>query len=339
MTDPTGWRIYTGAGVQHDRIAELPGPPDWRDFGGTKLSENSELDQAALDPRANVDKRARTYRPEPNVVDLVNAAMLLRRPLLVTGQPGVGKTTLALSIAWELKLGPVLHWPITSRAQLAHGLYRYDAVGRLQDANLRRTRQGGPPVDDAGAYITLGPLGTALVARDRPRVLLIDEFDKSDIDLPNDLLNVLEEGQFKISQLVRERSADPVRVTTDDGGFAYVQGGVVRCREFPIIIITSNGERSFPDAFLRRCIQATIPEPNEDRLKEIVRTQLGEEALERCDESLVQRFLARRRQGAALPTDRLLNAVHLAMTGLTGDEHKRMQVAIALIDSPEPGDR
>jgi MoxR-like ATPase len=337
VTEGSDWLIYTGAGEPHDRIADLPPPPDWRDFGGAVLPGNSELDAAAADPRANVEKRARNYRPEPSVVDKVNAAMYLRRPLLVTGKPGVGKTTLALSIAWELKLGPVLHWPITSRARLAPGLYQYDAVGRLQDANLRRMRQGGPPVDDAGAYITLGPLGTALVARDRPRVLLIDEFDKSDIDLPNDLLNVLEEGQFTIPELIREQSAEPVRLTTDDGGSVSVQGGVVRCSAFPIIIITSNGERTFPKAFLRRCVTAEIPEPTEERLEEIVRTQLGPDALARSGQ-LLQIFLAQRRLGAAPPTDRLLNAVYLAMTALAEDDDQRLQMAKTLIEDQGPGD-
>jgi hypothetical protein len=89
--------------------------------------------------------------------------MYLRRPLLVTGRPGTGKSSLALSIAWELQLGSVLSWAITSRSQLHQSLYRYDAVGRLQEANLRRLGQEGPPVTSAGPYITLGPLGTALV--------------------------------------------------------------------------------------------------------------------------------------------------------------------------------
>lgn len=331
MTDSPPWYIYTGAGVPHDGIERLPDPPEWRDFQGPLLPGNSDLDAAATDPRANVDVRARNYRPDPSVVGVVNAAMLLRRPLIVTGKPGVGKTTLALSIAWELKLGPVLHWPITSRAQLANGLYRYDAVGRLEDANLRRTGQGGPAVKDAGPYFTLGPLGTALIARVRPRVLLIDEFDKSDIDLPNDLLNVLEEGQFTLPELVREKSTKPVRVTTDDGGSAEVQGGLVRCNAFPIIVITSNGDRAFPPAFLRRCLRVTIPEPDEGRLEEIVRTQFGSDALARFAR-LVQAFLAQRRLGGSPPTDLLLNAFHLAMTPITSDDDTRMKMAMALIE-------
>src|SRR5262249_20206891 len=150
------------------------------------------------------------YQAAEEEINLVNLALHLRRPLLVTGQPGVGKSTLAFSVAYELGLGPVLRWPITSRSTLLDALYRYDAVGRLQEVSLQReaarpsrrtqddaTMPAGndataPSADGAdallgiGKYVRLGPLGTALLPRHRPRVLLIDEFDKSDIDLPND---------------------------------------------------------------------------------------------------------------------------------------------------------
>ena len=175
---------------------------------------------------------------------MVNAALYLRRPLLVTGKPGTGKSTLAYSIAAELMLGPVLHWPITSRSRLDDGLYRYDAIGRLQESTLT-----GERVLDVGRYLTLGALGTALLPQRRPRVLLIDELDKSDIDLPNDLLNVFEEGRFEIPELVRlpadQRVVDSV-MTADGTDRVTVQDGVVRCDEFPIVVITSNGEREFP---------------------------------------------------------------------------------------------
>jgi MoxR-like ATPase len=336
VTD-TSWWIYRGARAQHARISELPAPPPWRRFDGEVLEPDNLADRVLRDPRPGAEERARNYRPDPSVVNMVNAAMYLRRPLLVTGRPGTGKSSLALSIAWELQLGPVLSWAITSRSQLQHSLYRYDAVGRLQEANLRRLVQEGPPVTSAGPYITLGPLGTALVARDRPRVLLIDEFDKSDIDLPNDLLNILEEGQFAIPELAREESDTPVRLATDDGGTALVSGGQVRCRAFPIIIITSNGERAFPDAFKRRCLQITISEPDEERLAEIVRSQLGEDALAQT-EALFREFVARRDNGQTLPTDQLLNAVYLATSGLTDDPETRRTVALSLLESAGSGD-
>jgi MoxR-like ATPase len=331
------WWIYQGAGTQHDGISRLPDPPPWRKFDGEVLGSEASEDRGVIDPRPGAEDRARNYRPDSSVIDMVNAAIYLRRPLLVTGRPGTGKSSLALSIAWELQLGPVLSWAITSRSQLQQSLYRYDAVGRLQEANLRRLGQDGPPVTSASPYITLGPLGTALVARERPRVVLIDEFDKSDIDLPNDLLNILEEGQFPIPELAREESDEPVRLSTDDGGAVLVRGGHVRCHAFPIIIITSNGERAFPDAFKRRCLQITISEPDEERLAQIVRSQLGPEALDKT-EALFREYVNRRDAGQSLPTDQLLNAVFLATSGLTEDAEKRRDVALALLESPGSGD-
>jgi MoxR-like ATPase len=336
VTDHSWW-IYRGEGTRHDGISRLPEPPPWRRFDGEVLESEQPVDPERVDPRPGAEERARNYRPDPAVVNMVNAAIYLRRPLLVTGRPGTGKSSLALSIAWELQLGPVLWWPITSRSQLQQSLYRYDAVGRLQEANLRRLGQDGPPVTSASPYITLGPLGTALVARDQPRVVLIDEFDKSDIDLPNDLLNVLEEGQYPIPELAREETDQPARLATEDGGSVLVRGGHVRCRAFPIIIITSNGERAFPDAFKRRCLQVTIADPDEERLAQIVRSQLGAEALEQAD-GLFREFVARRDAGQVLPTDQLLNAVFLATSGLTDDIERRRDVALALLETPGAGD-
>src|SRR6185312_804081 len=140
--------------------------------------------------------------------------------------------------------GPVLRWPITTRSTLREGLYHYDPIGRLRDENLRHIRGGDMPSedDDIGRHIRLGPLGTALLPYQRPRVLLIDEIDKSDIDLPNDLLNVFEEGEFEIEELSRlPAEADVVEVMTADKEVAQVRRGVVRCRAFAFVVLTSNG--------------------------------------------------------------------------------------------------
>jgi hypothetical protein len=137
-----------------------------------------------------------------------NAALYLRRPLLLTGSPGAGKSTLAHAVAYELGLGRVLHWPIVSRSTLQDGLYRYDAIARLQD-NQIAAHSGTAPPGGIGSYIRLGPLGTALLPTAKPRVLLIDELDKSDIDLPNDLLNVMEEGEYGIPELERLAEREP----------------------------------------------------------------------------------------------------------------------------------
>ncbi|SNT62790.1 AAA domain (dynein-related subfamily) [Asanoa hainanensis] len=325
MTDNgSAWHIYRGEGQQHTDFDRLPPPPPWREFDGEIIATGDEPRHPVRDARPGTAIRAETYRPERSVVEKVNAALYLRRPLLVTGQPGTGKSTLASSIAWELGLGPVLSWSITSRSNLQDSLYRYDAVGRLQDANLRRlSPDAGPPTTSAGPFITLGPLGTALVARDKPRVLLVDEFDKGDIDLANDLLNILEEGQFTIPELVREEGAEPVALTTEDGDTVLVRGGHVRTRAFPIIIITSNGERVFPRAFLRRCQEVTIPLPGEEKLKEIVRTQLGADTLAATEQLCVD-FTTARDAAGGLPTDLLLNAAYLYTAGGDGDDGKRM---------------
>src|SRR5262249_35997693 len=132
------WYIYQGSGQPHDGIDTLPEPPPWRRFGGpvdgTGLLEIDGL----VGVRPSVTERAQAYRPVGDVLDTVNASLFLRRPLLVTGKPGTGKSTLAYSIAYELRLGPVLYWPITSRSTLEDAVYRYDAIGRLQETNLRR---------------------------------------------------------------------------------------------------------------------------------------------------------------------------------------------------------
>src|SRR5262249_51965895 len=157
-------------------------------------------------------------------------------------------------IARELRLGKVLRWPVTSRTTLRSGLYEYDAIGRAQ-ATAQAGRDGGHdarkwdglnagpgnslfPHVATGDFVHLGPLGTALLPRARPRVLLVDELDKSDFDLPNDLLNIFEDGEFELPELVRVRNVEPDALvyTADRGVTAPIQGGVVRVREFPIVI-------------------------------------------------------------------------------------------------------
>jgi MoxR-like ATPase len=303
------WRIYRGGGDPHTGIERLPAPPPWRTFHDPTGEDGS---------RPGVGQRARSYLPDPEAVEMVNAALFLRRPLLVTGKPGTGKSTLAYSVAHELQLGPVLYWPITSRSGLQDAIYRYDAIGRLREANLERTLGTELASGSIGRYVRLGPLGTALLPSDRPRVLLIDELDKSDVDLPNDLLNVFEEGQFEIDELVRlpEDQSTVDVATADPGVQATVVGGSVRCREFPLVIITSNGERAFPPAFLRRCLPLNILPPSESKLEQIVVAQLGEDALA-TGRDLVERFVESRDRGD-LATDQLLNAIYLTAAGRPG---------------------
>lgn len=316
MTTPPWW-VYHGTGKPHEW--EVPPASRWRTFDGTPPAGGRPTGLGWLvagEADARVGRRellAKTYRAEHGEALLVNAAIYLRRPLLVTGGPGVGKSTLAGSIAYELKLGEVLHWPITSRTTLQDGLYRYDAVGRLHAANLdRQGRRPGRGPADVGRYLTLGPLGTALLPADRPRVLLIDEFDKGDIDLANDLLTVFEEGRFPIPELQR-MDDQVVTVLTADAKAAAIERGRVECAQFPIVVITSNGERQFPPAFMRRCVKLRIDPPSATKLRRIVQAHLGSQILQKPGMAdLLEVFAEKmRKPDAVFATDQLLNVLSL----------------------------
>jgi MoxR-like ATPase len=283
------WKIFRGEGEPHNDIKRLPPPPPWRTFSG-------EVEAA----------RGKTFRCTPDMVEVVNAALHLRRPLLLTGKPGAGKSSLIYRVAYELNLGRVLEWPITSKTTLESGLYKYDAIGRFQESQL------GGEKPAIGKYLKLGPLGLALMPRECPRALLIDEIDKSDLDFPNELLNALENGEFRIQEL--ERMDDPeekgFEIGGVDGGEKFtICNGHVRCREFPFVVLTSNGERDFPAPLLRRCLQFAMPEPNQELLEEIVCTHLGEEILAEAT-PIIEEFLNLQKQ-KELATDQLLNALHL----------------------------
>ncbi|WP_079429736.1 MULTISPECIES: MoxR family ATPase [Streptomyces] len=331
------WLIYRGVGEPHDGIETLPDPPPWRDFDGGPVAEPGPAAAAA---DGNVARRlgahrqaAELHRPEPEELEAVNAALYLRRPLLVTGYPGTGKSTLAHAVAHELKLGRVLRWPVVSRTVLQEGLYRYDALARLQDVQIAASGAGAATAPGIGTYIRLGPLGTALLPTARPRVLLVDELDKSDIDLPNDLLNVLEEGEFTLPELERVADSQPeVQVLTDDGAKATVQGGRIRCRAFPFIILTSNGERDFPAALLRRCIQLRLGQPGEKRLATMVRAHLGEEAA-RLGADLIREFLSRSRS-ELVAADQLLNAIYLTHYASPPSREDLADLLIQRLDRP-----
>lgn len=298
MTQPKPWWVFRGP-------AKLQAAPPWRRF-----DDNARA------------TRGSSFLMRPEEIDLVNAALYLRRPLLVTGKPGTGKTTLAYAVARELELGPVLLWPITTRTTLQDGLYHYDAIARLQDASLDRDQANRERLTpDIGDYVRLGPLGTALLPTERPRVLLIDEVDKSDIDLPNDLLNIFEEGEYEIPELARVATQQStVTVQAHDGTSATIRAGRVLCDEFPFVVLTSNGEREFPPAFLRRCLRLEVRLPDARELATIVRErlrltpdQLAEVA------AIIEEFVERRDERRVdLATDQLLNAIYLAFNGVDG---------------------
>jgi MoxR-like ATPase len=171
----------------------------------------------------------------------VNAAATLRRPLLVKGEPGTGKTVLAHEIAKAFD-APLLEWHVKSTTKAQQGLYEYDAVSRLRDSQL-----GDERVKDIRNYIRQGKLWEAFVAPQLP-VLLIDEIDKADIEFPNDLLQELDRMEFNV----------------------YETGETVSARERPIVVITSNNEKELPDAFLRRCFFHYIKFPDRETMQAIV---------------------------------------------------------------------
>ena len=171
----------------------------------------------------------------------VNAAVQLRRPLLVKGEPGTGKTVLAHEIASALG-APLIEWHIKSTTRAVQGLYEYDAVARLRDGQL-----GDERVHDIANYIRRGKLWEAFTSPTLP-VLLIDEIDKADIEFPNDLLQELDRMEF----------------------FVYETGETVKAAERPVVVITSNNEKELPDAFLRRCFFHYIRFPDRETMTKIV---------------------------------------------------------------------
>ncbi len=317
------WQIYTGTGQPHSKTVIFPDPPPWRTFP----------DHRGEDPQA----RGAVFQANKKEIDLVNAALILRRPLLITGKPGSGKSSLAYSVARELKLGPVLHWPISSRSTLADGLYRYDAIGRLQDASLKRENANDTTVPDIGQYIQLGPLGNAFLSKGLPRVLLIDEIDKSDMDLPNDLLNIFEEGTFEIPELrrmARNKEALEVKVFSglatssheEDDNWVSIHEGLVRCTTFPFVVLTSNDEREFPPAFLRRCIQLQIEKPDKDELKRIVEAHLGPEIAHRANNFIEDFF--KKGEESYRAVDQLLNVIYLFIREIPENDRKILYDAL-----------
>ena len=171
----------------------------------------------------------------------VNAAITLERPLLVKGEPGTGKTVLAIEVAKSIG-APLIEWHVKSTTKAQQGLYEYDAVSRLRDGQMGEER-----ARDVKNYIRKGKLWEAFVAGERP-VLLIDEIDKADIEFPNDLLQELDRMEF----------------------FVYETGETITAKQRPIVIITSNNEKELPDAFLRRCFFHFIKFPDPETMQAII---------------------------------------------------------------------
>ena len=198
----------------------------------------------------------------------VNAAITLERPLLVKGEPGTGKTLLAQEIA-RAAGAPLIEWHIKSTTKAQHGLYEYDAVKRLRDAQL-----GDPRASEIANYVVPGKLWEAFDS-ERRLVLLIDEIDKADIEFPNDLLRELDRMEF----------------------FVYETQQLVRARTRPIVVITSNNEKELPDAFLRRCFFHYIRSPDEETLRQIVEVHYPDLKQDLLREALAAFFQLRETPG------------------------------------------
>jgi MoxR-like ATPase len=210
------------------------------------------------------------YLPDPGLTDAVNVALILRQPLLVTGEPGTGKSQLAASVAYQLGLDPPLTFETKSTTVARDLFYMFDNIGRFRAAQTAVGRS------DPRLFISFSALGDAIVKANeesavkpilpdsyqhggrRQSVVLIDEIDKAPRDFPNDILNEIERLFFRIPEL------GGVTVAVQDESYR------------PIVVMTSNSEKSLPDAFLRRCIFYNIPFPDDERLERIVLSRLGE---------------------------------------------------------------
>ena len=210
----------------------------------------------------------RGYVASPQLLETMNVAMVLEKPLLVKGEPGTGKTMLAEAVAEALGM-PLITWSIKSTTKAEEGLYRYDTVRRLYDGQF-----GEGDVKNIADYIELGKLGEAFTA-DEKVVLLIDEIDKADLEFPNDLLWELDRMEFFIPETKE----------------------TIRAKQRPFVIITSNAEKELPDAFLRRCVFHYIEFPDEALMREIVAAHFGD-----LEETLVSAALRRFYEIRQIPT-------------------------------------
>jgi MoxR-like ATPase len=188
---------------------------------------------------------SQNYVATQDLMLAVNAAITLKRPLLVKGEPGTGKTMLAEEVAESLGM-PLLQWHIKSTTKAQQGLYEYDAVSRLRDSQLSSV-DGGEKVKDIHNYIVKGVLWQAFTA-EQPVALLIDEIDKADIEFPNDLLRELDRMEF----------------------YCYETRELVKAKNRPLVFITSNNEKELPDAFLRRCFFHYIKFPDAQTMQQII---------------------------------------------------------------------
>ncbi|MFD7477776.1 MoxR family ATPase [Streptomyces sp. NPDC059837] len=295
------WGLYRGTGLPGATPEEWPEAPAWRSFGG-----GPELPPPPVDDpyaRAVLGDIGQPLPAPPDEVARVNVALHLRRPLLVTGEPGTGKSSLAYRISGELGLGRVLRWQITSLSTLREGLYDGPYEGRGEGEH--------------GGGIRLGPLGTAFLPYRRPRVLLIDRLDRAEISLPEDLCTVLTAGGFV---LPGAGSTDP-RVSSHDDPTAAVSlpDRAVRCRAFPVVVITTTGERDLPPDLVRRCVTLRSRRPEPDLLRAIAANRFpSKPGRPGPAPDAVDAFVERAAAAEGPVVERFLDALRLAADGVLG---------------------
>ena len=240
------------------------------------------------------------YVPNSDLVEAVNMALYLRRPLLLEGEPGCGKTRLAFSIAYELGY-PLYEIYIRSTSKAQDLLYTFDAVRRLYDLQEQAVGggQGGSPsqtsnhktkgpqqvLEEKRQYVEFGELGKAIertMEKDEPSVVLIDEIDKADMDFPNDLLLEMDRLQFSIKEL-NNTKIDGLKGQTREN----------RRPVLPLLIVTSNREKELPPAFLRRCLFYYIPFPTDQEIRQIMQRHVKETPTALFDEAVKKFWMLR----------------------------------------------
>jgi len=247
---------YTGK-ILKEKGAKFQRPPVVFKFSSAEGTVESVEDNSAKPIQESIDP----YLPNKDTIDVVRLAQILHRPILLRGEPGCGKTRLAEAVAYEM-YGPdfrryYFEWHIKSTSKAMDGLYTFDHLQRLRDANVKNSTGAEESEENLEKYLELGPLGKAFAVStaEKPAILLIDEIDKADIDFPNDLLLELDEKRF----FIKETRSKEIRA-----GYP------------PLIFITSNNEKELPPAFLRRCLYLYIEFPDKDRLLSIITAKFSD---------------------------------------------------------------